>query len=322
MKNLFVKDLKEGLSLFSEDFAVKNMRKAVTKNGKPYLDLELSDHTGSLKAKVWSEYLPKVGDIKVGAVYSFDATIQNDAFGKQANVTKAELVENPDIALFVPKSANNASEMKVEFESYANGIKNKHLKKLVWDVLDKELYPKFITSPAAYYIHHAYENGLLEHTLDMLKMSESIKARYPKINYDLLVTGIIFHDLGKIFEYSLGTSIDVTKKGKLLGHIYMGAEYVKSHASEDIPEDLLMEVVHMILSHQGELEFGSPIKPKTTEAVALYYLDNTSTKINAAYNVIHNLEDDAEFAPYHKQLGVELYKSPYLDELANEDLPF
>ncbi len=322
MKNLFVSDLKEGLSLFEEDFAIKNMRKAVTKNGKPYLDLELSDRTGSLKAKVWSEYLPKVGDVKVGGVYSFDGTIQNDAFGKQANIIKAVSVDNPDLSLFVPKSKNNPVEMQTAFEKYANSIKNKHLSKLVWDVLDAEIYPKYLKSPAAYYIHHAYENGLLEHTLDMLKMSESVKDRYPKINYDLLLTGIIFHDLGKVFEYSLGTSIDVTREGKLLGHIYMGAEYVKTHADKSIPEDLLMEVIHLILSHQGELEFGSPIKPKTTEAVALYYLDNTSTKINAAYNVIQSLDNETEFAPYHKQLGVELYNSPYLNELVNEDLPF
>jgi 3'-5' exoribonuclease len=322
MKNLYIKDLKEGLSLFGEDFAVKNVKKAVTKNGKSYLDLELSDHTGSMKAKVWSESLPKVGDIEIGKVYSFDGTVQNDAYGQQANITKAVLVENPDSSLFVPKSANDAHKMQLEFEDYIQKIQNKHLKRLVQDVLDDEIYPKFLKSPAAYYIHHAYENGLLEHTLDMLKMSEAVKDRYPKMNYDLLLTGIIFHDLGKIFEYSLGTSISVTRKGKLLGHIYMGAEYVRSHADKSIPEDLLDEVIHMILAHQGQLEFGSPIKPKTAEAVALYYLDDSSTKINAAYNVIHGLDNETEFAPYHKQLGVELYKSPYLDQLVNEDLPF
>jgi len=322
MKNLFVRDLKEGLSLFDEDFAIKSAKKAITKNGKPYLDLELSDHTGSIKAKVWSESIPKVGDIAEGNVYSFDGTVQKDAFGMQANITKAVLVENPDLSIFVPKSTNDASKMQVEFETYRDKIKNKHLKKLINDVFEKELYAKFLKAPAAYYIHHAYENGLLEHTLDMLKMSEAVKDRYPKINYDLLLTGIIFHDLGKIFEYSLGTSIGVTREGKLLGHIYMGAEYVRSHADKSIPTDLLDEVIHMILSHQGQLEFGSPIKPKTVEAVALYYLDDSSTKINAAYNVIHNLDADSEFAPYHKQLGVELYKSPYLDELVNEDLPF
>lgn len=322
MKNLYVKDLKEGLSLFAEDFALKNLKKSVTKNGKPYFDLDLSDHTGSIKGKVWSENLDKVGNLEVGKVYSFDGAVTTDSFGTQVTISKA--TESTDFisSNFVPKSTKDVAKMKTEFEEFANGIKNKYLKKLVWDVLEKDLYEKFLTSPAAYYIHHAYENGLLEHTLDMLEMSKSVHKRFPDMNYDMLVTGIIFHDLGKIFEYSLGTAIGVTKEGKLLGHIYMGAEYVKSHADKGVPTDLLDEVIHMILSHQGELEFGSPIRPKTAEAVALYHLDDASTKINAAYNVIHGLDADTEFAPYHKQLGVELYNSPYLNELVNEDIPF
>lgn len=322
MKDIYVKDLKEGLSLFAEDFALKNLKKAVTKAGKPFYDVDLSDKTGSIKGKIWSESIPNVGELEVGKVYGFDGTITTDSYGTQINVTKAVISTDFVSSNFVPKSKNDAVQMKADFEDFRDGIKNKHLKKLVSNVLDAELYAKFLKAPAAFYIHHAYENGLLEHTLDMLVMSKSVRERYPDINYDLLVTGIIFHDIGKIFEYSLGTSIDVTKEGKLLGHVYMGAEYVKSHAQKDIPQDLLDEVLHMIISHQGQLEFGSPIRPKTAEAVALYHLDDASTKINAAYNVIHGLDADTEFAPYHKQLGVELYRSPYLNDLVNEDIPF
>jgi 3'-5' exoribonuclease len=322
MKNIFVENLKPGISFFDEEFAIKNIQNKITKNGKPYLDLELSDKTGSIKAKVWSEAIAKVGELKAGSVYAFDGAVQNDSYGLGASITKATEVDNIDTSAFVPKSSKDVSSMKLEFESYIERIKNKHLKKLVWDTLDDEMYQRFLKSPAAYYIHHAYENGLLEHTLDMLKMSEPIKDAYPKINYDLLLTGIIFHDLGKVFEYSLGTAVGVTTEGKLLGHIFMGAEYVKSKADKGMPKELLDEVIHMILAHQGQLEFGSPIKPKTTEAVALYHLDDASTKINAAYHVIHGLEKDTEFAPYHKQLGVELYRSSYLDELTNADLPF
>lgn len=322
MKNLYVKDLKAGISLFAEDFALKNLRKSVTKAGKPFLDIELSDSTGSVKGKVWSENIPNTEGLEIGKVFSFDGTVTSDSYGTQVNITKAIQAVDYDSSLFVPKSGNDATKMKLDFDEFVENIKNKHLKKLVANVLDDDLYQKFLKAPAAYYIHHAYENGLLEHTLDMLEMSKSVHARYKDINYDLLVTGIIFHDLGKIFEYSMGTSVGVTREGKLLGHIYMGAEYVRTHAQKDIPEDLLDEVIHMILSHQGQLEFGSPIKPKTAEAVALYHLDDASTKINAAYHVIHGLEADTEFAPYHKQLGVELYNSPYLSELVNEDIPF
>lgn len=322
MKNLYVKDLKEGISLFAEDFALKNLKKCVTKAGKPYYDIELSDNTGSIKGKVWSESLKQVDTLEIGKIFSFDGSVSTDSYGTQVNITKAVASNASDVSDFIPKSKNNITKMKADFETYRDGIKNKYLKNLVGTVLDEELYQKFLKAPAAYYIHHAYENGLLEHTLDMLEMSKSVHSRYPDINYDLLVTGIIFHDLGKVFEYTLGTSIGFSNKGKLLGHVYIGAEYVQSHAPKDIPENLLDEVIHMILSHQGQLEFGSPIKPKTAEAVALYHLDDASTKINSAYNVIHGLESETEFSPYHKQLGVELYNSPYLNELINEDIPF
>jgi len=322
MKNLYVKDLKEGISLFAEDFALKSLRKSMTKAGKPYYDIEISDHTGSVKGKVWSESIPKVGELEVGGVFSFDGTVTKDNYGTQVNITGAAKATDFDSSSFMPKSKNDVPAMKAEFDDFREGIKNKHLRKLISNVFDDDFYQKFLKAPAAYYIHHAYENGLLEHTLDMLVMSKSVQKRYPDINYDLLVTGIIFHDIGKIFEYTMGTSVGFTNKGKLLGHIYMGAEYVKSHAQDDIPQDLLDEVIHMILAHQGQLEYGSPIKPKTTEAVALYHLDDASTKINAAYHVIHNLDEGTEFSPYHKQLGVELYNSPYLSELVNEDIPF
>jgi 3'-5' exoribonuclease len=284
--------------------------------------MELSDKTGNIKAKAWSEFLGKIEDIVVGKIYSFDGNTQNDSYGLQLNVTKAVLNDKADITDFVAKTSYDKSDMEKDLAKYIEMVKNKHLKALVKNVLNKEFYPKYISSPAAYYIHHAYEGGLLEHTLDMLHMSEGVKTRFPKINYDLLIVGILFHDIGKAFEYTLGSTIGFSKRGKLLGHVYIGTEYVKEHAPDDMPEELLNEVLHMILSHQGEIEFGSPIKPKTVEAVALYHLDNSSTKINAAYNVIHNLEEGTEFAPYHKQLGVELYRSPYLDELYNEDIPF
>jgi 3'-5' exoribonuclease len=284
--------------------------------------MELSDNTGSVKAKVWSESIAKVEGLEVGKVFSFDGTVTNDTYGTQINITKAVLTDSPDLGGFMPKSSNDLTKMKIDFEDYTSNIKNKHLHSLVKTVLSGDLYQKYLKSPAAYYIHHAYEGGLLEHTLDMLEMSKSVKSRYPNINYDMLVTGIVFHDLGKIFEYSSGTTIGVTREGKLLGHVYMGTEYVRLHAPKDIPENLLDEVLHMILSHQGQIEFGSPIRPKTAEAVALYHLDDASTKINAAYHVIHGLDVGAEFAPYHRQLGVELYRSPYLDELVNEDIPF
>lgn len=323
MKNIYIKDLAKGMSLFGEMFAVKSFKELSTKNNKPYIDLELSDSTGTIKGKVWSESIQNVSKLEEGNVFCFDASVNIDSFGTQLNITKITPASEFNPGDFVPKSNFDTAEMEETLKNFVDNIKNPHLKNLVEKIVfDKDLYPKYISSPAAFYIHHAYQNGLLEHTVDMLKMSAPIKERYPNINYDLLVTGIIFHDLGKIFEYEMTNSISVTTKGKLLGHIYIGTQYVSDHAPKDIPQDLLDEVLHMILAHQGQLEYGSPIRPKTAEAVALYHLDDASTKINTAYHTIHKLSEEAEFSGYHKQLGVELYKSPYLNTLDNEDIPF
>ena len=153
-------------------------------------------------------------------------------------------------------------------------------------------------------------------------MADAILDRYPKMNGDLLKAGILLHDIGKIREYEMNTSITLSTTGKLLGHIFISAEYVKQHAPSDMPELLLDELLHLILSHHGQLEFGSPILPKTPEAISLASLDNTSAKINAAYIAIHETDDDSEFTMYYRHLGTELYRSPYLANIINEDLPF
>ena len=322
MKNLFVKDLKEGLSLFNEDFAVKSINAAKMKDGRTYYNVELADSTGTISGKIWPDSITKCDIKSEGKVVSVDAGIEKYRDSLQIKINSMIETTNFDAVNFMATSNFNPENLWQELEKYRNAIKNKYLRQLLTNCFTEETRASFINSAAGLTVHHEYKGGLVEHTVEMLRMSDSLKESYPKINKDLLISGIILHDIGKIFEYETGLTVKITTKGKLLGHISMGAKYVYDHCPEDMPEDLKNEITHIILSHHGSLEFGSPIKPKTAEALAISRFDVASANINSAYNMIQNLSDGNLFSNYHKQLGVELYKSPYLEDIVNEDIPF
>ena len=322
MKTLYVNDLKANDSLFGEFFAVRSFQRKTGKNGE-YADVVLSDKSGEIKAKLWTEALTKSEPVAEGEIAAVTAKVQDDPkYGMQLIVS--DMVKAKDFAAedFMASSRFDIEQMWAELQGYKSKIKNKHLKATLDAVFTPDVTTSFKTSAAAMGVHHAYQGGLLEHTLEMLKMSDSLSSSYPGLNKDILTAGIILHDSGKIVEYETGLTIKISTKGKLLGHIFIGAEMVRAAATSDMPEDLLNELLHMILSHHGELEFGSPVKPRTVEAIAISRFDDASAKINAAYNMIQNLGVGTEFTAYHRHLGVELYRSPYLDELVNEDLPF
>ena len=322
MKTLFVKDLKDGMSLFGEDFAVKTFQK-ITKNNTTYIDITLADNTGELKAKAWSDSLPKIATVSEGTVAAITAKVQeHPKFGTQLIVTELAAVSDFNANDFIASSRYDIEEMWSDVTSFRSKIMNKHLKEILNSIFTEDIADKFKTSAAALSVHHGYRGGLSEHTLEMLRLSSSLVSEYPRVNFDLLTTGIILHDFGKIFEYKTDLTVTMTPEGKLLGHIFIGSNYIKEHAPKDMPQDLLDELIHIILSHHGELEFGSPVKPRTIEAIIVSRLDDTSAKINSAYNVVQGLSSDTKFSPYHKQLGTELYNSPYYDTLVNEDIPF
>lgn len=321
MKNIYISDLKPGTNLLGEDFAVKKISQKTTKDGRNYLDLELSDNTGSAKAKVWPDNLSETTDLAEGTIVTIDGKIDTFQDAIQIIVSKATKAEKFNPADFSACTSFDIDQMWSELTDYRKKVKNKHLKNLLDNVFSEEITANFKHSAAAYTVHHAYVGGLLEHTLEMLKLTDGIFERYPKVNKDILIAGIILHDIGKIFEYDTDLVVKLTTEGKLLGHIYMGSSFVEKAADKDMPKILLDEIIHIILSHHGDLEFGSPVKPRTPEAITISMLDNTSAKLNMSYSYVHQLENGVEFTSYHRQLGTELYRSPFLDN-SEEDLPF
>lgn len=322
MKKLYVSDLKIGDSVFGETFAVKSYVKKASRNNKPYIDIELSDASGSIKGKIWSDDFPNCDPAKDGDVAVVSGTI-DDFNGPQFKITNLKITDKFELSDLQQKSAFDIEKMWEDVEKTIAGISNPHLSKLIKVIFaDKEIKEKFKTWPAAYKLHQNYIGGLLEHTWEMLKMAAALKDHYPKINMDLVNTGIILHDIGKIEEYTNETTIGFTDRGKLLGHIYLGAEMIEKMAPKDMPRELLSEVVHIILSHIGQTEFGAPKVPMTTEAMAVYVIDYASARLNLAYTVIQGELGKENFTQYVPQLGAELYRSPYIEDLANEDIPF
>ncbi len=321
MKKLFISDLKVGDSIFGEIFAVKAYVKKASRNNKPYIDIELADNSGTIKGKIWSDDFPNCDNVAVGDVVEINGTV-DEYNGPQLKITNLKKTEKFDLADLQQKSEFNIDEMWQDMEKTIENTKNPHIKNLLKNVFDADFIERFKMAPAAFRVHHAYVGGLLEHTWEMLKMASTLKSHFSKINSDILNAGILLHDSGKTEEFMISTAVDMTDRGKLLGHIFSATEIVNKAKPKGMPDDLLDEIIHIILSHHGELEYGSPVLPMTAEAIAVSVVDRASAKMNTAYGHIHNQLGSEKYTPYVSQLGTELYRSPYMDELTNEDIPF
>ena len=315
MKKIFIKDIQKGDFLEKEQFAVKNYKRMVSRNNKPYVDIELADKSGSMRGKIWTDNLANCVGTKEGDVVEIDTTVEEFNDMLQFNINRLLLIKKYNTEDFIQSSLVDAEKMHKELLSEIKKIKYKNIKAFLENLFikDEEFIERFKKAPAGFKLHHAYSGGLLEHILETIELSKGLEKKFPKLNKDLLTCGIILHDIGKVYEFEISTTIIFTKRGKLLGHIYLGTELIRNKVPKDFPKDLLDEIIHFILSHHGEPELGSPTRPMTTEAVALHALDLASAKIHMAYRAIHKEDILGEFTPYHRTLQTELYKSPYLE---------
>jgi 3'-5' exoribonuclease len=202
--------------------------------------------------------------------------------------------------------------MQVEFNKRINANSNKFLKKLLKQIFNDDTFEKFCTVPAGKAWHHAYIHGLIEHTLEIIKICELMCEFHPDLNKDLLVAGAMLHDLGKIEELSYDSAFEYTDKGKLIGHIVIASNLVRDEVKKisGFPQELENNLIHLILSHQGKLEHASPVVPKTAEAIALYQADELSAKVNAYKNVIDTeIRAGSNWTRYIQLAETDLYKS-------------
>lgn len=311
----FIGELREGERI-NEIYLCKQKQTALTKAGKPYESLLLQDKTGTLDAKVWDPSSQGIEECEaldyiyvMGDVTSFQGTLQLN-IKRLRKVSEGEY----DPKDYLPVSDYNVEEMYRELQGYVKGLSNPYLKKLAGGLFleDADFAKRFQFHSAAKSVHHGFVGGLLEHTLSVTKLCAFFAERYPMLNRDLLITAALFHDIGKLEELSAFPANDYTDEGQLLGHIAMGMEIVgmRIRGIEGFPTKLANELKHCILSHHGELEYGSPKKPAIPEAVALNFADNLDAKMETMKELLANVPvGNTEWQGYNRLFESNIRRS-------------
>ena len=313
MKNVYIKDIKPGERI-SDFFLVAEKNIAFSQKGAPYLNVRLKDRTGEVDGKIWEkatewDKLFKKGDViqAQGGAVSFKNSVQ-------LSITSLRKIDESEVDLsqYMPAAKKNADAMFSDLMTFIDQVNTPCLKTLLHTFFhDENVITLFKRAPAAKGFHHVYIGGLLEHTLSVTRLLDLVTQYYQGINRDVLITGGILHDIGKIYEYSYDSIFDYSDQGRLVGHIVIGIEMLnaKIAAIGDFPEQLAMELRHLILSHHGTYEFGSPKRPKTLEALIVHHIDDLDAKVNAFQEFIgESAEDDSNWTPFHRLFERFIYK--------------
>ncbi len=305
MKKTFVKDIQER-ALIDSPFLVRDKIIGMAKNGRPYMILKLMDCTGEVEGRIWD----RVDELS--ARFDKDDFVQVSGkasvyMGKmQLVIQELNRVEESEIEIsdFLPVSTRPVVEMVAELTALAEGFTDTDLRSLMQAFLtDEDFMLGYTRAPAAKAMHHVYLGGLLEHSLAVAALANDISQRYENINRDLLVVGALLHDVGKVVELRYQRSFEYTDAGKLLGHIVIGVELVeeKIRTLQNFPKELAIHLKHLLLSHHGQYEYGSPKRPKTMEAVILNFLDDLDSKINGVRTHIDREPDsESSWTQYHR----------------------
>ena len=313
MKNIYVNQIKER-QIIDSAFLVREKITATAKNGKPYMTIKLMDCSGEVEGRIWDRV------DQLSTVFDKDDFVEVHAkasvyLGKMQLVVqdlKKLEEEAVDLADFLPVSNRPMADMRRELDSLLDSLTDPHIEALLRAFFDDpDFFSLYSKAPAAKGMHHVYIGGLLEHSLAVSALACDVAARYPQVNRDLLISGTLLHDVGKVEELSYRRSFDYTDEGKLLGHIIIGVQMVEDRvrALPNFPKELATMVKHLLLSHHGQYEFGSPKRPKFLEAVILNFIDDLDSKINGVLSHIDK-EPDREglWTSYHRLYDRYFYK--------------
>lgn len=317
MAKQFVNELKEDQAVDSK-FSVKYKKPPREyKNGYKFT-IGLSDRTREIELKYWGgtdkEAVQRVFDSfqvddvihVVGIVSSWYEKIEihvNEGKGK------IEKTEDFDMEDFVPKTKQDIDKMLAEIKNTIEGTENPHIKQLLNSFFsDPSFVDEFKTAPAGITMHHAYIGGLLEHTIHVLQICRTLLNIYPQLDKDLLFSGAILHDIGKIKEFRVTTNIKQSEEGMLRGHITMGEEMILERMKKvaDFPKDLKIKIAHIMLAHHGNNEYGSPVVPAFAEAEAIYYADECDAKLDQHISIKEDPGTE-DFRTYSRKLRRPVY---------------
>lgn len=281
MKSKYVSELANRDNLENEPFLLQDVARRTTKDGRPYALMTFTDRTGKVSGVYWDipqhvdEWLrPGVAVLITGRVTSYKETLQ-------INASDLNQWLQPDMSHFLPTSSRPVTEMVDELKTIISELAEPWQGFVSHILLAPDFLPQFSQAPAARTLHHAYLGGLLEHTLSMANIARKLAGHYPHLNQDLLISGILLHDMGKTIEYEVASAFNFSDDGRLIGHIVRAITLVEKAASElnTLTTDQLRQLTHLIASHHGNLEWGSPVVPKTLEAVLLHQIDMLDSRM-------------------------------------------
>lgn len=287
---------------------------AQTKSGKPYGSLKLADCSGEVEAKLWDQAEELLDGLEPGAAVKISGRVDSFNGRRQIVLRSIEPAPEADPTQFLPKSPIKASELWGRLTELTLAVKNKRLRRLLKGFFEnEEFHAEFGKAPAAKGAHHAYVHGLLEHTVSVGELALKMAEHYKHLNRDILLSGALLHDIGKTLEFTLGPPIDYTDVGRLEGHVVLGVRMLDKRLASlrGFPEELASHLRHLIISHHGLYEFGSPKKPKTPEAMVLHMLDDMDAKTAMIQEVIASQGGgEAHWSSFNRLLERFIYTGP------------
>jgi len=318
MSRRFLQDLADGDSI-DEVYLITDKQLRANRNGNLYLQIELRDRTGSISARLWNAGEHIFRSFDGGDFLHVKGKVQLFQGALQVILSHVERVESEkvDLADFLPHTEQDVSKLLERLRGSLMRLANPHLRALIeCFMMDDSFMRGFCQVPAGIRNHHAYLGGLLEHVVRLTDAAERLLPLYPELDRDLLLVGIFLHDAGKVRELSYGRVFAYTDEGQLIGHLVIGVELLNEKAArvpeltgEPLPQELLLRLKHMIVSHHGTYEFGSPKLPMTPEAIALHYLDNFDAKVHSfSRDIREDRNQSSSWTPFNQSLQRRLFK--------------
>lgn len=320
MARHLVSELREGDEV-DQVFLVAEKQLRTNRSGNLYLHLRLADRTGAISAMVWNVTEKNASRFQGGDYARVEGATQIYNGALQIIASHVERVDprTVDESDFFPLGTTDIDQLARRLAEMLRGVRNFPLRNLAESFLiDEKFMSKFVTAPAGVKNHHAYRGGLLEHVVDLMELTRLVAPRYPQVDADLLLFGAFLHDMGKIDELTYDRQLGYSDEGQLVGHLVMGVslldrkiEETEKLSGEPFPPELAARLKHMIVSHHGHYEFGSPKLPMTLEAVVLHHLDDLDAKVRSFHQIMQEDPDvESRWTTYIPQLGRKLFKSP------------
>ncbi len=299
--NKAIADWEEGDYVQGFAFLAKKDRRQ-DRNGKDYLDLQLADSTSAIAGKVWGGSSALKADFDAHSFVAFRGSVRSYRDQLQLNVDHCRPISEEDRKYgfdetqLIPSTREDIDELQTRLKKALGRVERPILQRLVAETLDRygeDLYKH----PAAKMMHHAYLGGLLEHTTSMAELANYACDHYRDLDRDLILVGVLFHDLGKLVELGAMPANDYTLEGRLVGHVVIGRDLLLKAcaAIEDFPADLRLHLEHLVLSHQGKKEYSAAVEPMTPEALTLHFIDDLDSKLNQLWNARHNSDEPLQF---------------------------